>query len=278
MRKLTLLAVFFALTVVSAVHDVFAGVPLNNLEGVGGVAFNPIAYLADCEGDNRFEVCNLDVTSLPRFGGWYVNLDHVNVDWTAFGVADTFFRRVEVSYGHETIAQSGVKTKHKNNVGGKVLLVKENLSGNKFVPAVAIGSIWKMTSNVGAGVDNSDFDFYLVGTKLITQTPRPVLVSAGVRSTKGKVTGVFGFDKDRDEVFFGNLDLLLTDKIVVGFEYEEGAKFKDFRNADYWDAHVAWFLSKNLTLVAAYVNAGDSKSSKKVGLGDGFVLSAQYAF
>ena len=42
--------------------------------------------------------------------------------------------------------------------------------------------------------------------------------------------------------------------------------------------HVAWFATKNLTIVGAYVNAGDEDSASKVGLGDGVVLSAQYAF
>jgi hypothetical protein len=41
---------------------------------------------------------------------------------------------------------------------------------------------------------------------------------------------------------------------------------------------LAWFVNKNLTLLGAYVNAGDEKSSAKVGLGDGFVLRAQDAF
>ena len=65
---------------------------------------------------------------------------------------------------------------------------------------------------------------------------------------------------------------------AAGFEYKQGAHFSDFKNADYWDAHVAWFASKNLTLIGAYVNAGDKNSSSKVGLGDGAVVSAQYAF
>ena len=38
--SLVILASVFVNTVVKA------GVPLNNLEGVGGVAFNPLAYLA----------------------------------------------------------------------------------------------------------------------------------------------------------------------------------------------------------------------------------------
>jgi len=50
------------------------------------------------------------------------------------------------------------------------------------------------------------------------------------------------------------------------------------RNADYRDAHLAWPATDKLTLVAAYVDAGDSNSTDKVGLGDGVVLSVQYAF
>jgi hypothetical protein len=92
------------------------------------------------------------------------------------------------------------------------------------------------------------------------------------------VTGVFGFDNDRDYTFFGNLDVIPLSKLAVGVEYKQGAKFDDFKNANYWDAHLAWFATNNLSLIAAYVNAGDEKSTSKVGLGDGFVLSAQNAF
>jgi hypothetical protein len=108
--------------------------------------------------------------------------------------------------------------------------------------------------------------------------PRPVLVSAGALSTKGKTTGVFGFDKDRKTTFFGNIDVLPLSNVALGFEYKQGAEFSDFKNANYWDAHVAWFYDAHLSLVAATVNAGDEKSTTKVGLGNGIVLSAQYAF
>jgi hypothetical protein len=127
-------------------------------------------------------------------------------------------------------------------------------------------------------VDQSGFDVYLAATKLIKELPRPVLVSGGLLSTTGRTLGVLGFDNDRAEVFFGNIDVLPFDFLALGFEYRQGAHFDDFKNADYWDAHVAWFVNKNLTLAAAYVYAGDETSSSKVGLGDGFVLGAQYAF
>jgi hypothetical protein len=279
MRKLTLFAALFVLMVVFLVKNAFAGAPFVNLEGVGGVAFNPLAYLADSDGENsHFKIGNTDIIGKPRFGAWYVNLDHVNVDWTAIGVADTFFNRLEVSYGYESINQENTTAKHKNNLGTKLLLLPENSFDTKFLPAISVGTIFKHTSNVGAGVDASGQDYYVVATKLITQLPRPVLLSGGILSTKGKTTGVFGYDKDRRATGFGNIDVILPLNLIAGFEYKQGAHYKDWKDANYWDAHLAWTPNKNLSLILAYVDAGDHKSTKVTGLGNGVVLSAQYAF
>ncbi len=279
MKKLFLLGVFLVLLTVSLTENSFAGAPFVNLEGVGGVAFNPLAYLADSDGkDSHFKLGKTDIIGKPRFGAWYVSLDKVKVDWMTIGVVDTFFKRLEVSYGYETIAQDNQTTKRKNNLGAKLLLLPENAFNTKFLPAVSVGSIFKHTSNAGAGVDATGADYYLVATKLITQLPRPVLLSGGVLSTKGKVTGVFGFDKDRDETLFGNIDIILPWNFIAGFEYKPGARYSDFKNANYWDAHLAWTPNKNLSLILAYVDAGSYKSSNVTGLGNGVVLSAQYAF
>ena len=279
MIKYIISVVLLVLVFGSLTSRAFAGAPFINLEGVGGVAFNPLAYLADSDGeDSHFKIGKTDIIGKPRFGAWYVSLDKVKVDWTTIGVADTFFKRLEVSYGYETIAQDNATTKRKTNLGVKLLLLPENAFDTKFLPAISVGSIFKHTSNVGAGVDASGADYYLVATKLITQLPRPVLLSGGVLSTKGKVTGVFGFDKNRAETLFGNIDIVLPWNFIAGFEYKQGARYKDFKNANYWDAHVAWTPNKNLSLILAYVNAGNYKSSSATGLGNGVVLSAQYAF
>jgi len=279
MKKLFLLGLFLVVATVSLTENLFAGAPFINLEGVGGVAFNPLAYLADSDGeDSHFKVGNADIIGKPRFGAWYVSLDKVKVGWTAIGFADTFFKRLEVSYGYEAIAQDNATTKRKNNLGAKLLLLPENSFDTKFLPAISVGSIFKHTSNVGLGTDSSGADFYLVTTKLITQLGQPILLSGGVLSTKGKVTGVFGFDKDRDETLFGNFDVILPWNFIAGFEFKQGARYADFKNANYWDAHIAWTPNKNLSLILAYVDAGKYKSSTVTGLGNGVVVSAQYAF
>jgi hypothetical protein len=259
--------------VVLAGSVAFGSVPFNNLQGVGGAAFNPLAYPA---GQNKADG-TVGPLSRPQFGVWYTHLGEVDVDWTAFGVAETLFDRVEVSYGYELIAPKGENI-NKSNVGGKVLLVPENAGGKKFIPAVSVGTIWKTASNVATGSDDSGVDFYGVATKLITQLPFPVLLSGGILSTKEQVTGVFGFNSDRDVTGFGNIDFIPLSSLAVGFEFKQGASYDSFKNANYWEAHLAWIANKNLTLVGAYVNAGDSDSTSKVGLGDGVVVSAQYAY
>ena len=279
MKNFIILVALFTFIFGSLTNKVFAGAPFINLEGIGGVAFNPLAYLADSDGeDSHFKIGKSDIIGKPRFGAWYVSLDKVKVDWTTIGVADTFFKRLEVSYGYEIIAQDNTTAKHKNNLGLKLLLLPEDSFDTKFIPTISIGSILKHPSNVGLGVDASGVDFYLVATKLITQLPRSVLLSGGLLSTKGKVTGVFGYDKDRVETLFGNIDIILPWNFIAGFEYKQGARYKDFKNANYWDAHIGWTPNKNFSLVLAYVNAGNYKSSSVIGLGNGVVLSAQYAF
>ena len=249
-----------------------AGVPLNNLEGVGGVAFNPLAYPS---GQNKAKDADFPL-SKGQFGAWYVNLGDKDVEWTAFGVSDTLFDRLEVSYGYEYVGAG--KNIDKHNIGAKLNLVTENAGDTAWVPAISVGSIWKQTSEVATNVDDSAFDFYAVATKLITQGPIPLLVSVGTLATKEKVTGVFGYDDDYALTGFANLDVIPLSFLALGIEYKQGAHFSDFKNASYFDLHAAWFANKNLTLVAAYVNAGDSESTSEVGLGDGLVLSAQYAF
>ncbi|MFA5276781.1 MAG: hypothetical protein WC417_07830, partial [Candidatus Omnitrophota bacterium] len=70
MKKLILFSTALLLTVVFS-KNVFAGPPFNNLEGVGGVAFNPLAYLANSD-DGLVKVGEQNIAGKPRIGAWYV--------------------------------------------------------------------------------------------------------------------------------------------------------------------------------------------------------------
>jgi len=274
-----------------------AGVPLNNLEGVGGIAFNPLAYLANAGSKWRKETPKteaeekpaegskksydgfglLSKVSRPQAGAWYVRLPESHVDWTALGTAFSLYDRVEVSYGWEAIAQHGLSTICKNNIGAKALLVPENAGGHKFIPAVSIGSILKITDHVPSGTHRVGADAYWVATKLIKETPFPVLLSGGLLATNSRTTGVFGYDHNCRFTWFGNADLIVLKNLAVGYEYKQGAKYHGWHDADYQEVHAAWFINDKLTFVGAWVYAGDPKSKSEIGLGNGFTVSLQYA-
>ena len=286
--------------VAAASASLTAGVPLNNLQGTGGIAFNPLAYTAglpwddDGGGDSTNAVEKTDsalngVVSRPQLGAWYVNLNDAGVNWWAASAALTFADRVEISggYGFVNAHKYGDKSINTYNLGAKVRFLDENSFDTAWVPALAVGGVYKYTDSrtvEALGLDDDGFDAYVVASKLVTQTPVPVLLSAGLLLSDEVVNGVVGHN-DYDVVAFGNIDVLPAENVAIGVEYKQGVDAGDgIRNHDYWDAHVAWFVTKRLTLVAAFAETGDKDkfyrkgSAKNLGVGSGAVFSIQYQF
>ncbi len=276
-------------TIAALADALFAGVPLNNLQGTGGIAFNPLAYTAGLPWEYGATTNFNEFVSAPQFGAWYVNLNDADINWYAGSAALTVANRLELSYGYGYINahKYGDKSIETHNVGAKLRLLDENAFDTVWVPAVAVGAVWKYTDSrtVDAlGLDDNGFDYYAVASKLITQTPVPVLLSAGLLYTDEVVNGVVGHNH-YGLAAFGNIDVLPAENVAVGLEYKQGADVGDgIRNHDYWDGHVAWFVTKKLTLVAAFAETGDKDkfyrrgSTKNLGVGSGLVLSAQYQF
>ncbi|MBQ8113490.1 MAG: DUF3034 family protein [Kiritimatiellae bacterium] len=276
----------------------YGGVPLNNLQGTGGIAFNPLAYTAGLPwdgaegGDSTNAVAHSALNgkvSRPQIGAWYVNLNDAGINWWTTSAALSFFDHVELSAGYEFINahKYGDKSINKYNLGAKVKFLDENAFDTSWVPALAVGGVYKYTDSrtvEALGLDDDGFDAYVVASKLITQTPVPVLLSAGLLLSDEVVNGVVGHN-DYDVVAFGNIDILPAENIAIGLEYKQGVDAGDgIRNHDYYDAHVAWFVTKQLTLVAAFAETGDKDkfyrkgSTKNLGVGSGAVFSIQYQF
>lgn len=276
----------------------YGGVPLNNLQGTGGIAFNPLAYTAGLPwdgaegGDSTNAVAHSALNgkvSRPQIGAWYVNLNDAGINWWTTSAALSFFDHVELSAGYEFINahKYGDKSINKYNLGAKVKFLDEDAFDTSWVPALAVGGVYKYTDSrtvEALGLDDDGFDAYVVASKLITQTPVPVLLSAGLLLSDEVVNGVVGHN-DYDVVAFGNIDILPAENVAIGFEYKQGVDAGDgIRNHDYYDAHVAWFVTKQLTLVAAFAETGDKDkfyrkgSTKNLGVGSGAVFSIQYQF
>jgi len=298
MKKTLSVVAVLALSAALFTGSALADVPLVNLEGVGGVAFNPLAYpavTAPKKGEEGLKLGQVDIGK-PRFGAWYTNLNDADIDWLSVGIADTFFKRLELSYGYESVnlgsklnafntnLASLSQNVHKSNIGAKLVLLEENSFNTSFVPAVSVGTIYKITdfsvNKLGTSpkVDKDGFDTYLVATKMITQLPKPVLISGGLLASRAQVNGILGFNENYSETFFGNIDVLPLENLAVGFEYKQGPHFSTFKNDDYWNIHAGWFATSNLTLIAAYADAGNRHSVTHAGFGGGPVLSAQYSF
>ena len=283
------IAVALSFAAVAAIGTAYGDVPLNNLQGAGGIAFNPLAYTAGQPWEGSESNDLNQVVSKPQVGGWYVNLNERDINWWAAGAAFTVANRLEVSagYGFVNAHKYGDKSINTYNVGAKLRFLDENAFDAAWVPSISIGGIYKYTDARTVdvlGLDNDGFDAYVVASKLITQTPVPVLLSAGFLYTDEVVNGVVGHN-DYDVVAFGNIDILPAENVAIGVEYKQGARVGDgIRNHDYWDGHVAWFVNNNLTLVAAFAETGDPDkfyrkgSAKNLGVGSGLVLSVQYQF
>ena len=268
----------------------YAGVPLNNLQGVGGIAFNPLAYTAGQPWDGGETNVFNGIVSKPQVGGWYVNLSDSDINWFAIGTAITFAERLEVSYGYgfTDAKKYGDKSIDSNNLGAKLRILDENAFETQWVPAIAVGAVYKHTNTdlAGAfGLDKDGFDYYAVASKLVKETPIPVLLSLGILYSDEVVNGVIGHGH-YDVSYFANIDVLPSENIAVGFEYKSGVdeETSGIRNHDYYDGHVAWFVTPQLTLVGAYAYTGDRDrfyrdgNPKNLGFGSGLVLSVQYQF
>lgn len=278
-----------AATLIGTTFTTFAGVPLNNLQGTGGIAFNPLAYTAgrtwEEGGTNTLD----KIVSKPQVGSWYANLTDADIHWFALGTAVTVLERVEISggYGGINAHKYGDRSINTYNVGAKFRFLDENAFDTAWVPALAVGGVYKYTDSKtvdALGLDHDGFDGYIVASKLVKETPIPVLLSVGGLLSDEVVNGVVGHN-DYGAAVFGNIDIIPVKEVAIGFEYKQGVDVGDgITNHDYYDVHVAWFVTDALTLVGAYAYTGDKDKfyrkgrTKDLGVGGGFVLSAQYQF
>ena len=286
---LSVIRAFFATAATLGAVAAHGGVPLNNLQGTGGIAFNPLAYTAGLPWEGE-ATSNLNaVVSKPQVGGWFVNLGDAGINWWAASASLTVAERLELSYGYGFVDahRYGDNSISTHNLGAKLRILDENAFDTAWVPAIAVGGVWKHTNSdtvKALGLRDNGLDGYVVASKLVTQTPVPVLLSAGLLISDEVVNGVVGHN-EYGVAGFGNIDILPAENIAIGLEYKQGVNVgDDIRNHDYYDAHVAWFVTKNLTLVAAFAETGDKDrfyrngNTKKLGVGSGAVFSVQYQF
>jgi hypothetical protein len=241
----------------------------SDLEGSGGGGLVPFAVISGY-GSNTSWGANAHFT----------NIQLRDLHLYTYGVSAGVLDRVELSYTRQQLDVTGTALDGlgvKQDVYGlKVKLFGDAIYGqDSWLPQVAIGAQYKHNDGIkhgeavglpalinpmqlGAQAEHST-DIYLVATKVFLA--ESLLVNAVVRETKANQFGLLGFGGDRHRGYStkpeGTIAYLLTRKLAVGGEIRTGPHnlgADDQTNA--WTVFAAWTPTRNLSLVAAYLNIG----------------------
>ena len=198
------------------------------------------------------------------------------------GIAIGLFDRVELSYAadlfslnNNNLAPGGLNkgyTLHQDVFGAKVRLFGDIVyDQDTLLPEMSVGLQYKHNNNKGVldavgAKDTDGVDFYLAATKLFIDYD--VLVNATIRFTKANQFGLLGFggplNSSYQPEFEGSIGYLFSKRFIVGVEYRMKpnnlSKFAGVlpiapeENA--FDIFAAYFLTKNVSITAAYADLG----------------------
>jgi hypothetical protein len=258
-----------------------APLPLHQIEGNGGIFATLSAYIVN-------PPRNGEAVGRPSAGFSYVNLGY-GQNLEALTVTESPWSRLELGYGFNNFELGDLPTQIAlgggpeinnsvtlHNVNARLQLLKEGEFKQKWIPALTFGTHYKNNDGIsqinnqlgGALKDIGIFktrdgvDFTLYASKLLTFLPRPVLIEAGARATKGAWNGLGGFTKDYSYLFEGNIVVFVTDRLALAAEYKQMPN--DYKpipglinsSGDWWTLDAAYVVSKHFTVAAGYGHFG----------------------
>jgi hypothetical protein len=196
----------------------------------------------------------------------------------SYGVAVGIADRVELSLATQdfrgSLAPLNDLRIRQDIVGLKLKLAGDAVyDQDRWMPQVAVGVMAKRNKGVGGlgalGVtnvtqlgarDDKGVDYYVAATKILLD--QSLLLNGTVRATKANQMGLLGFGGDKGDRYQAKLEAsaayMLSRKLVAGVEYRMKPRNLGVDNEkDYYDAFVAWFPSKHVSVTAAYAVLGD---------------------
>lgn len=240
---------------------------VSTVEGAGGGGLAPWALISGY-GSRDSWGANAHATTVRTQD---YSLDTAGV---AIGIAD----RVELSLATQTFRGS-LAPLNELKLQQDIFGIKLKLAGDavydqdRVLPQIAIGAMAKRNKGVGGlgalGVtsvkqlgakDENGVDYYLAATKLYLN--QSVLLNATVRATKANQMGLLGFGGDKKDSYQAKLEVsaayMITRKLVAGAEYRMKPRNLGVDNEKaYYDAFIAWFPTKHVSVTAAYAVLGD---------------------
>ena len=292
------------ISVIQFAGGVYAAPPLpvHTVEGVGGGAITPMAYLVNPEPEGA-------VFGKPSVTLTYVNMGRKNLD--AISVTETLAGRVEFGYAANRLglgrlpadirAATGVDIGCSDiwlhNFNLRLLAIKENTClGGLAMPAVTGGVHFKVNDGIrgidqclggalsGIGYERENgVDFTLTATRTIPPEVlgRPLIVTAGLRATQGAQLGLLGFGDEYYATFEGSIAYLPFDWLVLAYEFRQkpdpyGQIPGLIGDEDHWHAFDAIFLlSEHTAFTAGYGTFGTVANSEEAGV---WWLQLKYEF
>ena len=241
----------------------------NDLEGSGGGGLVPLAF----------------VTGYGSSDSWGANAHFTNIQLKDFqlrtyGAAVGALDRFELSYTRHEFNVTGTALDglgvSQDILGIKIKLLGDAVYGqDSWLPQIAVGAEYHRNDGIDhaaqvglAGVtrvtqlgatSEHGTDIYLAATKVFLA--ENLLVNVALRATKANEFGLLGFGGDLKNTYSykpeGTVAYLLTRTLAVGSEIRtrpHNLSVDDESTA--YTVFIGWTPTKNLSLVAAYLNIG----------------------
>jgi len=240
---------------------------VSEVEGAGGGGITPWAMISGY-GTRDSYGANLH----------YTHLNTQDYSLATYGVAVGIADRIELSLASQefkgSLAPLNQLRLRQDIVGLKLKLAGDAVyEQDQWLPQIAAGIMYKHDKDVdGLGAlgvtnvtqlgakDDHGTDYYLAATKILFE--QSLLLNLTVRATKANQMGLLGFGGDKHDSYQlmaeGSAAYLFTRKLAAGVEYRQKPRNLSLDNEKaYYDAFVAWFPTKYVSLTAAYVELGD---------------------
>jgi hypothetical protein len=254
--------------------------PFITIEGVGGGAITPMAYLV-----NPAKDCEL--FGKPSVAADVIGLNGKNLDTVM--LTENLGGRIEFGFAAEDLGLGTLPGAIERNTGVDIgrsdvwlynfnlrgLLVKENANDTDWIPAITLGADVKSNDGIsninqrlgGAlssiGYDKSSgVDFTLTATKTLPTAffGKPLILTAGLRESEAADLGFLGFSNTYHASFEGSVAVLPFDKWLFAYEFRQHSSPYDnlalqgesiIGDEDNWNAFdVGYIINKHATLVA----------------------------
>jgi hypothetical protein len=241
----------------------------NDLEGSGGGGLVPLAFISGYGSSDSWGA-----------NAHFTNIQLKDFQLRAYGVAVGALDRVEVSYTRHEFDVTGTALDGlgvaQDIVGIKVKLLGNAIYGqDSWIPQLAVGAEYHKNQGINnaaavglAGVvsptqlgaaSGHGTDYYIAATKVFLA--ESLVVNAVVRATKANEFGLLGFGGNLKNAYSykpeGTVAYLLTRHLALGSEIRtrpHNLSIDDESTA--YDVFLGWAPTKNISLVAAYLNIG----------------------